>query len=148
MSEKIWFQTIDSIVPVMVSSLKTAHTTPLELRLASKDFLSIFTDAANHIPRHRRTRSSVFLSYLVFLKNTDSFHSDTSFFAHFVDVLGPTEYLAPVCMLLIDKVANRVVRQSAVDAQNSLTTALSLIQHYPPVTQVDVSYPLLYTRRS
>lgn len=41
-------------------------------------------------------------------------------------------------MLLVDKVANRIVRQSAADVQNSLAVALSLIQHYPPGLQIEV----------
>lgn len=49
-------KTIDKIVPVMVSSLKTAHANPQELWASSKDFLHVFTDAVNHIPRHRRTK--------------------------------------------------------------------------------------------
>ena len=48
-------QTIDSIVPVMIASLKDSHSERFDLYLASRTFLRIFTDAANHIPRHRRT---------------------------------------------------------------------------------------------
>lgn len=40
----------------MVSSLKDKYTTPLELIIGSTEFVKIFTDAANHIPRHRRTQ--------------------------------------------------------------------------------------------
>jgi U3 small nucleolar RNA-associated protein 10 len=40
----------------MVSSLKTRHLDKMDLYIASRDFLRIFTDAANHIPRHRRTK--------------------------------------------------------------------------------------------
>ena len=52
----IFLQTIDGIVPVMVSSLKEAHTNSFDLYLASKEFLRVFSDAANHIPRHRRNK--------------------------------------------------------------------------------------------
>lgn len=41
----------------MVSSLKGTHTQQLDLYIGSKEFLRVFTDAANHIPRHRRTKS-------------------------------------------------------------------------------------------
>lgn len=47
-------QTIDSVLPVMTSSLRSKHTNSVGLHVALRDFLSIFTDAANHIPRHRR----------------------------------------------------------------------------------------------
>lgn len=44
----------------MVSSLKGAHSQPLDLYLAAKEFLRVFTDAANHIPRHRRNKYVAF----------------------------------------------------------------------------------------
>ena len=40
----------------MVSSLKRTYSESLNLYIGSKDFLRVFTDATNHIPRHRRTR--------------------------------------------------------------------------------------------
>ena len=49
-------KTIDGIVPVMVSSLKKSTSSAMDLATSAKDFLHIFTDAANHIPRHRRTK--------------------------------------------------------------------------------------------
>lgn len=49
-------QTIDSIVPVMVASLKQSHFQGLDLFIGAKDFLRVFTDAANHVPRHRRNK--------------------------------------------------------------------------------------------
>ncbi|KAH9943771.1 hypothetical protein B0H21DRAFT_877669 [Amylocystis lapponica] len=101
-------KTIDSIVPVMIESLRRSHSERLDLYIASRDFLRIFTDASNHIPRHRRAK----------------------FFSHLVDVLGPDEFLPPVCMLLVDKMANRVVRQNAQDAHSSLSLPLTAFQQY------------------
>ncbi|KAF6741372.1 hypothetical protein DFP72DRAFT_995311 [Ephemerocybe angulata] len=102
-------KTIDGIVPVMVSSLKKAHANPLDLWASSKDFLHVFTDAVNHIPRHRRTK----------------------FFTHLVDVLGTQDFLAPVSMLLVEKVANRVARQTGQDAQSPLELPVSLVNNAP-----------------
>jgi len=42
--------------PIMISSLKAKHLEKMDLYTGSRDFLRIFTDAANHIPRHRRTK--------------------------------------------------------------------------------------------
>ena len=53
-TDLLFLKTIDGIVPVMVSSLKGAHSQPLDLYLAAKEFLWVFTDSANHILRHRR----------------------------------------------------------------------------------------------
>ncbi|KAK7055439.1 U3 small nucleolar RNA-associated protein 10 [Favolaschia claudopus] len=112
-SFKVVQKTIDCIVPVMVSSLKKTHSTRSDLYLASREFIRVFTDAHNHIPRHRRT----------------------SFFGHLVDVLGPTDFLPPLCMLLIEKMANRIVRQGP-DAQSSLILPISVLHRHPPALQI------------
>ena len=62
-----------------------------------------------------------------------------SFFAHLVDVLGAKDFLAPVTMLLLDKMANRIVRQSAVDVPGTLSLPLSIFQHYSYSLQIHVS---------
>ncbi|GJE92911.1 U3snoRNP10 and BP28CT domain-containing protein [Phanerochaete sordida] len=98
-------KTIDGIVPVMANSLKTSHGDKLALAIASRSFLRIFTDAANHIPRHRRTH----------------------FFAHLADVLGPSDFLSPVCLLLVDKVSSKVVRQSSLDVVTTLALPLATL---------------------
>ncbi|KAI0070967.1 hypothetical protein K474DRAFT_1669523 [Panus rudis PR-1116 ss-1] len=107
-------KTIDSIVPVMVSSLKVDHSDRLGLYTAARPFLRIFTDAANHIPRHRRT----------------------AFFTQLTEALGADEFLPPVSMLLVDKISTRVVRQSPADARNSLTLVLNLLHRYPTTLQL------------
>lgn len=114
-------KTIDSIVPVMVSSLKRSHSSRMDLHLGSREFLRVFTDAANHIPRHRRT----------------------NFFIHLVDVLGPTDYLAPVCLLLIEKAANRVIRQSPDEARSTFALPLSLLHHYSSTLQLNILVEML-----
>ncbi|OAX34660.1 hypothetical protein K503DRAFT_428951 [Rhizopogon vinicolor AM-OR11-026] len=115
-SFKVVQNTIENIVPVMASSLKSKYTPGLELYTGARDFLRIFTDASNHIPRHRRQ----------------------NFFIHLVDVLGPQEFLAPVCMLLVDRVANRVSRQHDDEASASLGLPISLLRHFPQPAQLHV----------
>ncbi|OBZ74951.1 U3 small nucleolar RNA-associated protein 10 [Grifola frondosa] len=114
-------KTIDSIVPILVASLKGAHSPGLDLYIASRALLRVFTDASNHIPRHRRAK----------------------FFSHLVDVLGPQEFLPPVCMLLVDKVSNRAVRQSTPEARTSLLLPLTVIEHYSTEQQVSLLVELL-----
>ncbi|KAH8084910.1 armadillo-type protein [Cristinia sonorae] len=118
-------KTIDSIVPVMAASLRDTHPNRLEMSIASRAFLRIFTDAANHIPRHRRT----------------------SFFTQLVDALGSDDFLAPVCMLLVDKVSNRVARQNATDAHNSLFLPLSVLERYPTDLRLQTILELLHEAR-
>ncbi|KAI0311668.1 hypothetical protein OF83DRAFT_1068421 [Amylostereum chailletii] len=115
-------QTVDSIVPVMVSSMKEKYQEHLELLVGSRDFVRIFTDAANHIPRHRRTQ----------------------FFVHLVDVLGPEEFLPLVCLLFVGKTANRIVRQSGDDLHATLSLPLSLIYHYPISVQLPILVDMLH----
>lgn len=111
-SFKVIQKTTESIVPVAVASLKEKYNDPLDLFIGSRDLLRTFTDASPHIPRHRRT----------------------SFFAHLVDVLNPTEYLAPVIMLLADKVSNRVSRQSRQEASTTLSLPLNIMAHHKTAT--------------
>ncbi|KAF9238673.1 hypothetical protein BU15DRAFT_88298 [Melanogaster broomeanus] len=113
--------TIDSIVPVMASSLETKHSSGLDLYIAARDFLRIFTDASNHIPRHRRQ----------------------NFFVHLTEALGGQAFLAPVCMLLIDKVTNRASRQAPEEAQSTLSLPISLLRHFDRSSQIFVLTEIL-----
>jgi U3 small nucleolar RNA-associated protein 10 len=61
-----------------------------------------------------------------------------SFFAHLVDVLGCRDFSAAICMLLLDKSANRVVRQTADEIQNSLSLPISVFQHITYELQLHV----------
>ena len=65
-----------------------------------------------------------------------------SFFIHLVDVLDPAEFLAPVTMLLADKMANRVPRQNERDSENSLTLPLALSYHYSMQLRLSVSFKI------
>jgi U3 small nucleolar RNA-associated protein 10 len=120
-SFKVVQQTIDSIVPFMVSSLKQSHVEKLDLHIASKDFLHIFTDASNHIPRHRRNH----------------------FFFHLVDVLGPADFLAPTVMLMVAKLSNRVIRQTPQEARGTLTLPVAVLQHFSPSLQMSTLTEIL-----
>ncbi|KAI0670242.1 hypothetical protein C8Q78DRAFT_1138718 [Trametes maxima] len=115
-------KTIDSIVPVMVASLKEKHSSGMDLYRAARDFLRVFTTAANHVPRHRRV----------------------NFFSHLVDTLGPEDFLAPVTMLLVDRVANRVVRQNATDSVGSLFLPLAVCEKYPAGLQLSTFVELVH----
>ncbi|CAK9783229.1 hypothetical protein CC85DRAFT_281973 [Cutaneotrichosporon oleaginosum] len=71
-------KTVERIVPVMTASLKDKATSKHELYTHSLAFLSIFTDMATRLPKHRTL----------------------PFFVHLVKSLGIDDFLAPVCMLL------------------------------------------------
>jgi U3 small nucleolar RNA-associated protein 10 len=67
-----------------------------------------------------------------------------SFFTHLVNVLGADDFLVPVCVLLVEKFANRVVRQNTEDSRNSLALPISIIQHYESSLQTRVSDWYMY----
>ena len=83
-------RTIEGVVPVVVESLSKQASDENSLTQLSKSFLMTFTDASNHIPKHRR---QLLFSFLI-------------------NVLESMRFLGPVLMLLIDKVANKVVKQT------------------------------------
>ncbi|KAK4685034.1 U3 small nucleolar RNA-associated protein 10, partial [Tremellales sp. Uapishka_1] len=74
-------KTVSRIVPVMTQSLRDKASTKLELYNESLTFISIFTDMASRLPKHRTL----------------------PFFVHLVKSLGPADFLAPVTMLLVDR---------------------------------------------
>jgi U3 small nucleolar RNA-associated protein 10 len=117
----------------MVSSLKEKHDSRESLLLASKDFLRVFTDATNHVPRHRRTQSVFY-----FLMHSCMLTHLIRFFIHLVDVLGPEEFLSVICMLIVAKADKRLVRLQGRDLLAALALPLSLLQHYPPNIQLPV----------
>ncbi|GJJ09338.1 hypothetical protein Clacol_003560 [Clathrus columnatus] len=113
-------RTIDSIVPVVVDSLKKKHTEKLDLLKASSDFLRVFTDAATHVPRHRRTQ----------------------FFIHLIEILGRDDFLLPVCLLLIEK-SHRVVRQKASEVVTTLSLPLAIVQAQSEGPPFEIIHQLL-----
>ena len=85
-------QTLRSIIPAFVKAVRPQVINDKDALLAlwceTRSLLRIFSDASTHIPRHRRH----------------------VFFRLLVDVLGADDFLAPVCMLLADRVTHRVTR--------------------------------------
>ena len=85
-------KTVKSIVPVLISSLReSAASTGLDLWNAASAFISIFTEMAGRLPKHRTL----------------------PFFVHLVESLGSQEFLAPVSWLLIDRATAKASKSSA-----------------------------------
>ncbi|WVQ66419.1 uncharacterized protein L199_004599 [Kwoniella botswanensis] len=81
-------KTVSRIVPVMTKSLQEKAENTLDLYNESLTFLSIFTDMAGRLPKHRTL----------------------PFFVHLVKSLGPADFLAPICMLLVDRATTKAGR--------------------------------------
>ncbi|KAL1745319.1 armadillo-type protein [Schizophyllum fasciatum] len=118
-------KTVDMIVPVMADSLRKQYTDRLELYIGAREFLRVFTDAASHIPRHRRV----------------------SFFTHLLQVLKPEDFLAPVCMLLVERVTNRAVKQKEDEARSSLYLPLTLLHHFSVNQQITALTEIVHEAR-
>ncbi|BGP19830.1 hypothetical protein JCM10213_003139 [Rhodosporidiobolus nylandii] len=74
-------QTLDNIVPALVKAMQKSAHGRNGLLNELKDLLRAFTDAAAHVPRHRRI----------------------NLFVRLVETLGAKEFLSAVAMLLVDK---------------------------------------------
>ena len=65
------------------------------------------------------------------------------FFSHLVDVFGRRDFLPPIFMLLLEKTANRVVRQHPEELQNTLSLPITLFQQSGYDIQIHVTSFLL-----
>ncbi|KAF8335871.1 uncharacterized protein EI90DRAFT_3152860 [Cantharellus anzutake] len=69
-----------------------------------------FHGCFSHLPKHRRNK----------------------FFTQLIACLGPQEFMSPVCMLLIEKSANKVIRRQGQDTNADLALAVSIAEHASP----------------
>ena len=110
-------QTLRSIIPAFVNAVRPQVVNAADARLAlwleTRALLRIFSDAAAHIPRHRRQ----------------------VFFRLLVEVLGARDFLAPVAMLLADRVAHRIDKAPA-HAASLLQLPLGVLRAEPPEVRV------------
>ncbi|TXT12979.1 hypothetical protein VHUM_01380 [Vanrija humicola] len=109
-------KTVERIVPVMAASLKDKAESKLDLYTESRTFLSIFTDMAARLPKHRTL----------------------PFFVHLVKSLGAEDFLAPVSMLLADRGGKG---KNAVNG--SLELSLSLASAFPPALRTEVTLDIV-----
>ncbi|KAJ1018800.1 hypothetical protein NDA16_004605 [Ustilago loliicola] len=110
---------LQSIVPALVRSLKASHVakeSKFALLCEARAFVRIFTDAAAHVPRHRRQM----------------------FFRLLVDILGADDFAAAVAMLLVDRSAHKIVKQPRSDAEQTLQLPLAVVSPHGAMVQVRV----------
>ncbi|ORX37624.1 hypothetical protein BD324DRAFT_650190 [Kockovaella imperatae] len=102
-------KTISKIIPVLISSLKTKDLDRLELYKEALPIMSIFTDMAGRLPRHRTL----------------------PFFIHLVKSLDTGYFLPAIAILLVDRATTKSGRggQSsalALELPISVTTSFSI----------------------
>ena len=91
-------RTLENIVPALVKSARARASSRTELTANMRDLLRTFTNAASHVPKHRRVK----------------------LFSHFVGALGVNDFLAPVTLLLLERrpaVSKKTVADGALLAQ-------------------------------
>lgn len=87
-----------------------------------KELLRVFTDAAAHVPRHRRIKC-VLLAALPAHRLTES----RRLFVRFVETLGADEFLSPVSLLLLDK---------SIKAVDTEALLLAIFEGFPVEVQL------------
>lgn len=93
-------KTIQSIVPVIINSIRQRSDSSVELYIATKPLLSIFTDMAKRLPKHRTH----------------------PFFVHLVSTLGPAEFLAPTQLLLLQTSKSKSQAGASAEALRLITS--------------------------
>jgi hypothetical protein len=88
--------------------------------------LPIFLDTDGRSMSNRPNRSALVLTFYF------------SFFAHLADVLGPADFLAPLCLLLVDRLSPKVVRQASSDAAATLSLPLATLSRHSAELQFSV----------
>ncbi|ORY34663.1 U3 small nucleolar RNA-associated protein 10 [Naematelia encephala] len=102
-------KTVSSIVPVMVHNLREKATTKEDLHRESLTFVSIFTDMAGRLPKHRTI----------------------PFFVHLVKSLGQADFLAPIAMLLVDRTTSKSGR-NGLPASQVMELPLAVANAFEP----------------
>ncbi|GAA5979224.1 hypothetical protein JCM11641_001966 [Rhodosporidiobolus odoratus] len=103
-------QTLDNIVPALVKALQKSASGRDGLLNELKELLRAFTDAAQHVPRHRRI----------------------NLFVRLVETLGAKDFMSAVAMLLVDKAGK--VDESALPL--ALTEHFGVEVQFAALTQV------------
>lgn len=91
----------------------------------SKTFVSIFTDMAARLPRHRTL----------------------PFFVHLVRSLGADDYLGPICMLLVDRSTTKAGRSGSSVAQ-AMELPQGVAAAFEVDTRIEVSISHLKTHEA
>ncbi|GAA5839039.1 hypothetical protein JCM9279_002573 [Rhodotorula babjevae] len=100
-------QTLDNIVPALVQAMEKKTAGGRDGLLAElRELLRAFTDAAAHVPRHRRI----------------------NLFTRLVETLGANKFLSAVAMLLVDKAGNK--------SSDAAALPLALVEHFDVATQL------------
>ncbi|GAA5903331.1 snoRNA-binding rRNA-processing protein UTP10 [Sporobolomyces salmoneus] len=84
-------QTLEKIIPPLVKALEKTARGRAGLIVDLRELLRAFTDAAVHVPRHRRI----------------------NLFVRFVETLGAQDFLSPVTMLLVER-AGKTLDETAL----------------------------------
>jgi hypothetical protein len=128
-------QTIDSVIPVLTLHLRSKYTKRSALQIGKQShlFLSDLTLSGSQ----RRSRTLIYLStqllpyHLIVeqglplvCRGKALLNGSYSFFMHLISILGPSDFLNPVCILLLEPVMSSDGQKKRHAEKNSLATAI------------------------
>ncbi|KAI9313807.1 hypothetical protein BX666DRAFT_2055891 [Dichotomocladium elegans] len=113
-------QTLEKIIPPMVeSNRRNSKNNSVAMALQVKPIIKVFVGALFHIPKHRRL----------------------PLFTVLVRTLGENEFLYAIISLLLEKYANRFIKEDESDSVAEFCQLLS--QQFSPMTQIKAINSLL-----
>ncbi|KAI7866230.1 hypothetical protein BDF14DRAFT_1985180 [Spinellus fusiger] len=114
-------QTLEKILPPLVSSSRLASDNEAALALQVKPIIKVFVDALFHIPKHRRLR----------------------LFTVLIHTLGEDEFLYAIISLLLDKFIEKLAKGARAEAESLTEFSLTISQQFSPQTQMKAILSLL-----
>jgi U3 small nucleolar RNA-associated protein 10 len=92
------------------------------LTIASREFLEVFADSVNHIPKHRKN----------------------PFFVHLVHVLPDDALVPPLLLLLLDKCVSKTPKAKKVETESIFSLCQTLVNELAPTAQTRAALALLH----
>ena len=128
-------QTIDSVIPVLTSHLRSKYTKRSTLQIGKQSPLLLSDLLLSELQRRSRTLiylSTQLLSYHLIVeqglrlicRGKVLLNDSHSFFMHLISILGPSDFLNPVCILLLEPVTSSDGHKKKHVEKTSLATAI------------------------
>jgi hypothetical protein len=128
-------QTIDSVIPVLTSHLRSKYTKRSALQIGKQRPLFLSDVMLSGL--QRRNRTSIYLStqllpYRLIVeqglrlvcRRKELLNGLYSFFMHLISILGPSDFLNPVCILLLERVTSSDGQKKRHTEKSSLAAAI------------------------
>jgi hypothetical protein len=128
-------QTIDSVIPVLTSHLRSKYTKRSALQIGKQSHFLLSDLTLSGL--QRRSRTLIYLSTQLLpyhhiveqglplvCRGKALLNDSYSFFMHLISILGPSDFLNPVCILLLEPVMSPDGQRKRHAEKTSLATAI------------------------